>query len=180
MLAVLALATLKLYGDASSNFELALLTKAERLLVEQRPTQALVVAGSLTHSSTVPHLLANIGLASPRGDETVRIKTIAEITGRASSVPLRSIKSAAAATAGALTSDGRLFAVGHFDGHITVSPRDGGPQQRLLGHSGRIFAMKFSPDDNWLASATSEEILLWDLKSGTSAADLRSGRQQHR
>jgi WD40 repeat protein/ABC-type iron transport system FetAB ATPase subunit len=165
VLAVLAVVSLRLYREASGNFELALLTKADRLLVDQKPTQARVVAGALRSSSLLERMAELVGIIDRGSDKSVRIRTIAEITSRASSVPLRTLKNAQAATAGALAPDGKRFAVGYVNGEVIIAPTDGhGKEIHRRTNSGRIWNMQFGPDGKWLMTASFQEILLWNLQ----------------
>ena len=165
VLAAFTVLIFRLYSDANQNFILALLTKADQLLVEEKPSRALVVAGSLDESTVFGNLMETVGVLNTKTEEAVRVKTIAEITGPASSIPMRTIKSSHAATASALSADGDRFAVGYTNRKIIVGRTQGaGKESHLLGHSGRIWRITFSRDGKWLVSASSGEILLWDLE----------------
>lgn len=164
MLASLGLMVFRLYNEASHNFTMALLTKADQLLVEEKPTQAALVAGSLVASDAPHKFLSALGLAPVSNDEAVRIKTIARIAGPASSIPLRTFKREHGATAVEFSPDGKRFAVGYGSGDVILFKADGaGPEIHLQGHHGRVGAVRFSPDGRWLASTTGTEVLLWDL-----------------
>lgn len=167
LLAALSVMIFRLYGEASHNFLLALLTKTDQLLVEEKPTRAQVVASALSQTSLADRLLAVAGQSDAKSDEAVRVRTVAEVTGPASSAPLRTLMRASPANAAAFSADGGRFAIGYADGRIVLDQSDGsGREARLLGHTGRIWAVKFSPDGKFLASVTSNEALLWDLERG--------------
>lgn len=165
ILAALTVLIFRLYSNANENFILALLTKTDQLLVEEKPSRALVTAGSLAESTVFGNLLETVGVLNTKTEEAVRVKTIAQITGPASSIPIWTIKSSYAATASALSADGDKFAVGYINGKIIVGRTRGvGKETHLLGHLGRIWRIEFSPDGKLLASASTSEILLWDLE----------------
>ena len=103
----------------------------------------------------------------PKSDEAVRVSTISKITQAASSVPLLTLVRTSPANAAAYTKDGTKFAVGYADGSIMVGRTDRtGKDTRSEGHTGRVWAVSFSPDGRHLASASSDEVLLWDLERG--------------
>src|SRR5262249_25163683 len=151
------------------NFVLALVTKAGELLVEEKPSRALTVAGSLAGSTMVQRLLEAVGVLEAKTEEAVRLKTIAEIAGRARSAPTKALKGATGATAAALTEDGARFAVGFSDGKLLVTRIDATEKPLLLlGHMARIESLHFGPPGTWLVSTTGREVLLWDLQIKTA------------
>lgn len=71
----------------------------------------------------------------------------------------------------AISTDGGLLAAGCADGSVTVwSAEDGRLLHRLQGHAQRLNSVGFSPDGALLLSADVEQVLLWDPRSGESAA----------
>src|SRR5207302_6774324 len=108
-----------------------------------------------------------IGLSTVDSDEAVRIRTIAQVTGPASSAPLWTLVRSSPANAASFSQDGSKFAVGYADGRIIVFPSDRRAKRHdLIGQAGRVWAVKFSPDGRQLATATSSDVVLWDLKDG--------------
>jgi WD40 repeat protein len=168
VLAAFAFMVFRLYQDASNNFVLALLTRANAFLIAEEPTRALVLANSLGQSSLLERPLAAIGLSTAGSDQAVRIRTIAQVTGPAGSAPRRTLVRSTPANAAAFSQDGSKFAIGYADGKIVVfsSERDG-KEQDLLGQSGRVWSVRFSPDGQQLATATSNDVVLWDLRDGS-------------
>ena len=123
--------------------------------------------GSLGESSFVDKALSAVGLSDTKSDEVVRVRTISEITKAASGVPLHTLVRDDPATAATFTADGVKFAIGYGDGTIMVGRVDrAGTDTRLAGHTARVWAVSFSPDGKSLASASSHEVLLWDLDRG--------------
>jgi WD40 repeat protein/tetratricopeptide (TPR) repeat protein len=71
-------------------------------------------------------------------------------------------------TVGAWSPDDKLFACGHNDGSVTISGTDAGKQDvTLLGASGSIYALAWSPDSSHLATTNSVEmaVRIWDVAS---------------
>jgi len=63
--------------------------------------------------------------------------------------------------------DGSTFAIGYEDGTLMIGPTDrNGKDTTLKGHKDRIWTVAFSPDGKQIASATSHEVLLWDIELG--------------
>jgi WD40 repeat protein len=167
LLAIFAFMIFRLYADASHNFVLALLTRANDYLVAEKPTRALVLASALGKSSLLDRALAPLGLSSADSDEAVRIKSIAQVTGPASSAPLWTLVRSSPINAAAFNNDGTAFAIGYADGRTMIFPSDGSGRRRdLLGQKGRVWAVKFSPGGKKVATATSDEVVLWDLEAG--------------
>jgi WD40 repeat protein len=166
VLLVLAVLIFNLYRDANGNLVLALLTKADQLLVEEKPTKALVVAGSTNRESWFRGMLEAFGLHA-NDDEAVRTRTIAAISAPASSAPLRQIKNEAGVLAVAFSKDASRFAYGLMNSSIYVIPVDGsGPGVHLSGHTDRIRSLAFSPDGKWLVSGSSDyTIRMWNLET---------------
>ena len=167
LLAGLSAAIFWLYQDARHNFLLALLTRTDQYLIEGKPSHARAMASSLTQLSLADRAMSIVTPADTRSDEAVRVSTISKITQPASSVPLLTLVRTSPANAADYTRDGTKFAVGYADGSIMVGRTDRtGKDTDLTGHTGRIWAVSFSPDGKQLASASSHEILLWDLDRG--------------
>ena len=167
VLTALSISTLQAYHDADTNHALALLATADRLMLEEKPTRALVVASALKQRGWLRDALSSFGLFPRATDDLVRIDSINQIASPASSVPIRSWSTKGPATAIATSSDGRRFAVGTNSGEITIVTVDDFDRHvRLIGHNGRVWSVKFNQDGNALASVTSTEIILWDLQGG--------------
>jgi len=167
LLAGLSAAIFSLYEDARHNFLLALLTRTDQYLIDGKPSHALAMASSLTRSSLADQAMSVVTPADTESEEAVRVSTIREITEAASSIPLLTLIRTSPANAAAYTENGIKFAVGYADGSIMVGPTDRiGKDTMLKGHTGRVWAVSFSPDGRQLASASSNEVLLWDLERG--------------
>ena len=67
----------------------------------------------------------------------------------------------------ALANDHFFYALGKIDGGIVVESLTGALMKTLPGHQGRVSALAFSPDDRWLASAGSGDLLgkVWDVQN---------------
>lgn len=161
VLAAISLAAFRLYESANDNFVLALLAKADQLLVDERPTQAAFVAESIPQSM-LSRLLAASGLWRDT-EAAVRTRTIAAIAGPAASAPLFTYMGRSGATAVAVSGDGKSFAAGFSGGRIVTGPVTGkGPLAQLTGHTATIRAIAFSPKDGALVSAsTDHSVRLW-------------------
>jgi WD40 repeat protein len=70
----------------------------------------------------------------------------------------------------ALSPDGRLLALGRYDGTVTVhDAKSGQLLHTLRGHSGSITGLVFSPESDRLVSAGLDHTLtFWDLRSGNA------------
>jgi WD40 repeat protein len=167
VLAISALIALRLYQDANHNFVLALLTRANVYLIDKEPTHASVLANSLDRSTLFERPLAAVGISSTSGDETVRIKTIAQVTGAASTLPQWTFVQSSPANAISFSPDGSSFAVGYANGNVILlrSDRTGG-ETDLVGEKGRIWALHFGSDGTSLVTATSNDVVIWDLRNG--------------
>ena len=168
LLAVLAAGALTAYGDARNNLVLARLTRADRLVVEGRPSQALAVAGGIEEPGIILRLMAAIGLINDRSDDAVRTRTIARIAGPASLAPTKAIKHEATARSVDISPDGSRFAAGFSNGEIVVTSMDPSiPQVRIRAHGDRIRNVRFSPDGAWIASSGNDgTIRLWNVGTG--------------
>ena len=157
------------YKEANSSFILALLTKADQLLAEELPAKVLVVAGAIDRRGWFQEQLERMGLFVSDDDESVRIRTLARLAGPASANSLRSWKYSSAATTVAFNRAGNRFAIGYNNGEVHIRSVEGdGPAQRLARNSGRIWGLEFGPNDKWLVSSSSQEVLLWDLEKKTA------------
>ncbi len=67
-----------------------------------------------------------------------------------------------------------LFALGGVDGSLNLRSA-AGSHLKLGAQQGRISALAFSPDDRWLGSAASGDLLgmIWDVQSGRLQSTLR-------
>ena len=167
VLAALSIAIFQLYENASRNFLLALLTRTDKYLTDGMPSHALAMSNTLSESNLLDKALSIAGLSDTKSDEAVRLRTIGRITEPASAVPLRTLVSENPANAAAFSADGAMFAVGYADGGIVVGRTDRtGRDNRLLAHTGRVWSVSFGPDGKFLASASTHEVLLWDLDKG--------------
>ncbi len=167
LLAALSVTIYRLYEHASRNFLLALLTRTDQYLIDGMPSHAFAMAGSLGASGLLDRALAAVGLSDANSDEAVRLRTISQITEPASAVPVRTLVRESPANAAAFSVDGTKFAIGYGDGSIMVGRADRtGMDTSLEGHTGRIWSVSFSSDGRYLASASTNEALLWDLERG--------------
>lgn len=166
------------FREANDSFVLALLTKADQLLSEELPSKVLVVAGAINRRGWLAAQLERMGLFVPNDDQSVRIRTLARLAGPASTNPLKWWKYSSAATSVAFNRSGSAFAIGYNNGevHVRATEADDG-ERRLIRNSGRIWALEFGPNDRWLASASSQEVLLWDLDQGTARRFCETGSE---
>jgi WD40 repeat protein len=168
LLSALSLITLRSYGEADHDFSLALLATADRLLIEEKPTRSLVVAGSLQHESQLRKFLHSVGVAGNSPDEAVRIESIARIARPASIAPLITRVGTSPATALSFSDRTALLAVGYNSGLVEIfSPSGQTRPLHLEGHSGRIWAAKFANSGTSVASASTKEAIVWDLERKT-------------
>jgi WD40 repeat protein len=149
-----------LYRQANHSYGLALLTKAEQLLLEDDPARALVTAAAAAR-------------LSGGSDAGIRAQTIAEIAQPAHVAAIWSLKLSRPADATALSDDGQ-FAIGDNAGEILigqteqaagVAPR---PTLSLNGPRRDILRLRFLPGGHRLVSATSDGVVVWDLASRTA------------
>ncbi|HEY1274719.1 MAG TPA: BTAD domain-containing putative transcriptional regulator [Thermoleophilaceae bacterium] len=77
-------------------------------------------------------------------------------------------------SAGAVSPDGRLFALGSPTGRVRVLDLGSGRLRRLDGrHKGRVLRMRFAPDGRTLVTTSqSGQVLVWDVQRGTIAQRL--------
>ena len=164
VLAAISVMAFRLYLSANDNFVLALLTRADQLLTEEKPSHAHFVAESIPQS-WVTRFLVSIG-ARKESEASIRTRTIAQIAGPAAAAPLFTMIGASGATAVSVSSDGKKFAAGFSDGKIIVGPVDGnGKLTQLAGHSATIRALQFSPnEDRLVSSSTDHSIRIWNLE----------------
>jgi WD40 repeat protein/energy-coupling factor transporter ATP-binding protein EcfA2 len=171
LLAALSVTIFRLYENSSRSFLLALLTRTDQYLIDGMPSHAFAMAGSLRESGPADRALAAIGLSDTQSDEAVRLNTISQITEPASAVALRTLVRESPANAADLSADGSKFAIGYGDGSVMIGRVDrAGKDTRLEGHTGRVWSVSFSPDGKHLASASTHEVLLWDLERNEAQA----------
>lgn len=165
----LALVAFVIYIEAQENFTLALLTKAEQYLLDERPDQALVAASAAEDSDDLSHRLKSLSNSDKGNDELVRSNTIVTIASPASKVPIRTLTLPAQgeAHAVAISNDGRLLAIGDEKGQVTVARTDAsGNEYYLHLNKQPIKSIKFSNNDRWIATASGEDVLrLWNLQT---------------
>jgi serine/threonine protein kinase/WD40 repeat protein len=68
---------------------------------------------------------------------------------------------------GRLSPSGRVIVTGDFDGVVRVGPVTGGEPHLLLGHQGVVTALAISPDEQWIASASDDALLVWPMPDVT-------------
>ena len=131
------------------------------------PSHALAMAGSLSGSGLADRALSAVGLSDTKSDEAVRVSTISQITRARERRSSAHVGSREPANAAAFSADGTKFAIGYGDGRIMVGRTDRtGKDTSLEGHTGRVWSVSFCPDGRQLASASTHEVLLWDLERG--------------
>ena len=165
----LALIAFVIYVKARDNLSLALLTKADQYLYDERPTQALVLANAALASNFLPQSLARLADRNSKRNSDVLANTIMTIAGSASRTPIRTLTlpDGAEAKSVAFSRDGIRFAVGDQQGQITVAQtnRSGGEIYLRL-NTEPIHTIRFSPDGRWIASASDENaVKLWNLQT---------------
>jgi WD40 repeat protein len=169
VLAAISAMALRLYVSANDNFILALLARADQLLVEEKPSHARFVAESIP-ASRLTRLLVSIG-ARTESEAAIRTRTIAQIAGAAAAAPLFSLMGGSGATTVSVSADGKKFAAGFSDGKIIVGAVAGDRKlMQLAGHGATIRALQFSPSEDRIVSAsTDRSIRIWNLANGDSA-----------
>ena len=167
----LAALALVIYVKAQENFSLALLTKAEQSLLEERPTQALVLANAARDAEIKFPSLPNLVGWGASSDLEVRANSVATIAGAASRTPIRTLTlpESAEARAVAFSSNGSRFAVGDQKGQITVArTNQPGGEIYLRLNTKKVNSIKFSPDPDgrWIASVSGDQtVKLWNLQT---------------
>lgn len=164
ILAVSTAAVFVLYSQSNHNLVLALLTKADQHLTEERPTRAQAVAGSMLASPLAGFVQSVSGAFSPASEERIRTETIIQVAGYGSTAPKRILRFAQSSKRVAFSSDGVHFAIGYRSGHILIDRIDGtGVPRWFKAYDDRLVGLAFSPDGRWLASATQKGIVVWEL-----------------
>ncbi len=79
----------------------------------------------------------------------------------------------------ALSPDGKRGVSGASDKIIHIWDPTARAVGQLLGHTGKILALRFSPNGRWLASASQDRtVRLWDMKKRAQIAVLQGHRKQ--
>jgi len=166
VLAAISVMAFRLYGSANDNFVLALLAKADQLLVEEKPSHARFVAQSIPES-WLSRLLVSIG-AWTESEASIRTRTIAQIASPAAASPVFTLMGRSGATAASVSPDGKKFAAGFSGGRIIVGPvAASGPLTQLTGNSATIRVLQFGPGNGHIVSAsTDHSVRIWNLASG--------------
>lgn len=155
------------YAQAQRNLKLALLTKAEQFLLQERPNRTLVAAAAAATSNALLNIVRHLGASQADADRDVRARTMADIAARASLAPVRALKLADEPRSVAFSGDGKRFAVGDLGGGVLVAAVDGSAQVQLRGHTGSVRSVQFGPGDRWIATAGDDRsVRLWNTQSG--------------
>ena len=167
LLAALSVTIFRLYEHASRNFLLALLTRTDQYLIDGMPSHAFAMAGTLRESACSTGLWPLSACLIQRATRPYACAPSARSPKPASAVPLRTLVRESPANAAAFSADGSKFAIGYGDGSIMVGRADrAGKDTRLAGHtagSGPCPSLRMA---GHLASASTHEVLLWDLEQG--------------
>jgi WD40 repeat protein/energy-coupling factor transporter ATP-binding protein EcfA2 len=155
---------------ADSNLRWAFLVRAEQLLTDSKPTSALALANATGISTYTAYAFRWMASSRRDVDARIRLGSIAQIVGDASTVPVNSWKAPSPVTAVAIDLAGRSVAIGDSTGSVfLLSTTVGAVARALQGHSrSRIIAIGFIERSSRLMSATASEIRLWDTASGHS------------
>ncbi len=74
----------------------------------------------------------------------------------------------------AYSPDGQLFALGHWNGTVTLHRASDGTLVRTFQMPGNRYAqrLRFSPNSSYLAALEGERVLIWDVSTGTTLSDI--------
>src|SRR5439155_18994842 len=143
------------YDKASRSISLALLTKAQQLLLAERPAQAFAVANAAAHANGLADWLRTAGISWAKSREKVRSETIALVAEGATRTPDAAWMFADGLRTVALSPDASKIAVGDQRGQVLLLERDRANRLTALpAHRGMINKVQFSPNADWLAAAS--------------------------
>jgi WD40 repeat protein len=154
------------------NLGLALLTQAEALMKQEKPTQAFITASVATGMQQPRGQTDRTPLLEEGTDAYLRARTIADISGAAAVFPTAVVDAKHPVFATSITPRGDLIAFAGRDRRARLlRTSDLTVLAQLEGHGDRINSLKLSSDGGLLATASMDHTIgLWDTKKNRATA----------